>query len=191
MYKWRDEKWLQGNHYVRATAIRVATYIVLSQILLLAFDALVTLYYSVLVGVVLFFLHCSAIVNIAALVVWTRNDFHLPKKWGAVVVTIFVLFVVGGIMGSVLGSGIQAFLSFTASWCALFVVLAFVTFSDLYPKLRQGDVVISETVFPAYVWSKKNGGIAPYSKGLYGLYGAYAVVFTWGVGGCFFSHLFT
>jgi hypothetical protein len=186
LYKWRDDKWLRGSNYKKDAATAVAIYIGISQLLLLAFDILVGLVYDWFAAAILLVLHASGLVVMAALVVWVLHGFYLPRKWRYVVGAMFVLIIAGGIAGSILGQGTDAFLSFSASWCALLLVLLSTAFSTLYPKLQRGDLYFAETVLPVYEWNKEAGRIVPHRLGVVALYGAYFMALSWGVAATLF-----
>ena len=186
LYKWRDDKWLRGSHYKKDAAMAVGTYIGVSQLLLLAFDILVGLVYDWFIAIILLFLHASGLTIMAALAVWVLHGFYLPKVWKRIVGALFALVIAGGIAGAVIGEGTDAFLSFSASWCALLSVFLCAAFSTLYPKLKRGDLYFAETVLPAYEWKKTAGRIVPYRLGVVALYVAYFMALSWGAAATLF-----
>ena len=60
-------------------------YLLASQIIILAFDLIVGILYSWVVGIVLLLLHCSFLLVLAAAVVWVLKNFYLPRAWRIVI----------------------------------------------------------------------------------------------------------
>ena len=181
LYKWKDDKWLVGRYYNKEAATAVMIYLGSSQIIILAFDIIVGVVYSWIVGVILLFLHGSFLLVLASMVVWVLKNFYLPKAWRLVIGSIFFLFIVGGLIGVMFSSGTDAFLSFTMSWCCVLVILLVTSTSILVPKLKANNLIISETVLPAYEWDTDSGKLIPHYFGIYSLYGSLFVAMSWGV----------
>ena len=117
---------INTNVFFDFTDFQVGGYLLASQIIILAFDLIVGILYSWVVGIVLLLLHCSFLLVLAAAVVWVLKNFYLPRAWRVVIGGVFGLFIVGGLVGVKFSSGTDAFLSFTMAWAALLVVSLFV-----------------------------------------------------------------
>ena len=85
-----------------------------------------------------------------------------------------------------MSSGTDAFLSFTMSWCSVLVVLVVVSASILLPKMRENNIIISETILPSYEWDQSSGRLVPHFIGIATLYGGLFVGISWGVAATLF-----
>ena len=173
LYKWRDD----GNKL----SPFVTGCLIGSQASILIFEGVVALSYDVIVGVILFVLHAVVLFLLASFAMWVKNKYYLPKAHRLAIVIVFAVVVVVGTLTGLFGEGLDAFYAFSASWFTLSFFLGGSATIILYPALREGRVLFTETVFPVFVWDPASNKLKVAYVGVALAYLSLFTILLWGV----------
>ena len=115
LYKLRDDKW-KLSRFVNVCAIS-------SQVIVAAFSlCIIFVFDEATVGAILLIAQFLFLFLVGTIFLWVKNNYYLPKAHKVCVVLVLGAVIVAGFVAGLAGSGMSAFVAFSASWftiCAL------------------------------------------------------------------------
>ena len=173
IYKWKDDRHKLSPFVLWSFGA--------SQISIFCFEVCVTVFYSLISGIIMMVIHSVVLFSGASVFMWVKNKYYLSKKQKQVIVGVFGTVVLLGALLSVSGRGMNAYYAFTASWFILFFFFAGAATVSLYGPLKERTILFSDTVFPVYVWDPSSDKVKVSYNGILFVYLALFCMLFWGV----------